>query len=102
MTNDKSPEVSENKKLIAGTNDSNVGQNYPEYQQYKISLPDSKGNTKDANCYTGGDSTIPGLLKKIDDNGNVIFNYAEPGFLWIAIIAFNSEEVSSVEVKRDF
>ena len=80
LTNDKSPEVSENKKLIAGTNDSNVGQNYPEYQQYKISLPDSKGNTKDANCYTGGDSTIPGLLKKIDDNGNVIFNYAEPGF----------------------
>ena len=43
-------------------------------------MPDSKGNTKDANCYTGGDSTIPGLLKKIDDNGNVIFNYAEPGF----------------------
>ena len=80
LTNDKSPKVSENKKLIAGTNDSNVGQNYPEYQQYKISLPDSKGNTKDANCYTGGDSTIPGLLKKIDDNGNVIFNYAEPGF----------------------
>ena len=27
-----------------------------------------------------GDSTIPGLLKKIDDKGNVIFNYAEPGF----------------------
>ena len=81
LTNDKSPKVSENKKLIAGTNDSNVGQNYPEYQQYKISLPDSNvGPTKDANCYTGGDSTIPGLLKEIDDNGNVIFNYAEPGF----------------------
>ena len=80
LTNDKSPKVSENKKLIAGKNDSNVGQNYPEYQQYKISLPDSNGNTKDANCYTGGDSTIPGLLKEIDDNGNVIFNYAEPGF----------------------
>ena len=80
LTNDKSPKVSENKKLIAGTNDSNVGQNYPEYQQYKISLPDSNGNTKDANCYTGGDSTIPGLLKEIDDNGNVIFNYKEPGF----------------------
>lgn len=80
LTNDKSPKVSETKKLIAGTNDPNVGQNYPEYQKYKISLPDSKGNTKDANCYTGGDSTIPGLLKEIDDNGNVIFNYAEPGF----------------------
>lgn len=80
LTNDKSPKVSENKKLIAGTNDPNVGQNYPEYQKYKISLPDSKDNTKDANCYTGGDSTIPGLLKEIDDNGNVRFNYAEPGF----------------------
>ena len=44
-------------------------------------LPDSNvGPTKDANGYTGGDSTIPGLLKEIDDNGNVIFNYKEPGF----------------------
>ena len=82
LTNDKSPNIVNNQKLIAGSNsnDPNVNQNYPEYQKYKISLPDSKGNTKDANCYTGGDSTIPGLLKEIDDNGNVIFNYAEPGF----------------------
>ena len=80
MTNDKSPSIIGNQKLIAGSNDSNVKHNYPKYQKYKISLPDSKGNTKDANCYTGGDSTIPGLLKEIDDNGNVIFNYAEPGF----------------------
>ena len=81
LINDKSPRVSENKKLIAGTNDPNNGQNYPEYQKYTISLPDSNvGPTKDANNYTRGDSTIPGLLKKIDDKGNVIFNYAEPGF----------------------
>lgn len=80
LKNDKSPDIVNKQKPIAGTNDSNVGQNYPEYQKYKISLPDSKGNTKDANCYTGGDSTIPGLLKEIDDKGNVIFNYAEPGF----------------------
>lgn len=85
LTNDKSPKVSENKKLIAGTNDPNNGQNYPEYQKYKIYLPTrlpdgNVGPTKDANGYTGGDSTIPGLLKEIDDNGNVIFNYAEPGF----------------------
>lgn len=82
MTNDKSPNIVNNQKLIAGSNsnDPNVNQNYKEYQKYKISLPDSKGNTKDANCYTGGDSTIPGLLKEIDNNGNVIFNYAEPGF----------------------
>ena len=80
LKNDKSPDIVNNQKLIAGTNDSNVGQNYPEYQKYKISLKDSNNDTKDANWYTGGDSTIPGLLKEIDDNGNVIFNYAEPGF----------------------
>lgn len=86
LINDKSPQqVSENEKLIAGTNDQKNGQNYPEYQKYKISLPsrspDSNvGPTKDANNYTGGKNTIPGLLKEIDDNGNVIFNYAEPGF----------------------
>lgn len=83
LTNDKSPNIVNDQKLIAGSNsnDPNVNQNYREYQKYKITLPDSKGNTnKDANCYTGGDSTIPGLLKEIDDNGNVIFNYTEPGF----------------------
>lgn len=80
LKNDKSPDIVNNQKLIAGTNDSNVGQNYPEYQKYKISLKDSNNDTKDANCYTGGNSTIPGLLKEIDDKGNVIFNYAEPGF----------------------
>lgn len=88
LINDKSSkgsEGSENEKLIAGTNDKNNGQNYPEYQKYKIYLPTRSpdgnvGPTKDANGYTGGDSTIPGLLKEIDDNGNVIFNYKEPGF----------------------
>lgn len=88
LINDKSSkgsEGSENEKLIAGTNDQNNGQNYSEYQKYKIYLPTRSpdgnvGPTKDANGYTGGDSTIPGLLKEIDDNGNVIFNYKEPGF----------------------
>lgn len=95
LINDKSPRVSENKKLIAGTNDPNNGQNYPEYQKYTISLPSSLpdsnvGPTKDANNYTGGDSTIPGLLKKIDDKGNVIFNYAEPGFFVDSNYSINS------------
>ena len=82
LTNDKSPNIVNNQKLIAGSNsnDPNVNQNYQEYQKYKISLKDSNNDTKDANCYTGGSSTIPGLLKEIDDSGNVIFNYAEPGF----------------------
>ena len=57
LTNDKSPKIVNDQKLIAGSNsnDPNVNQNYQEYQKYKITLPDSKGNTnKDANCYTGG------------------------------------------------
>lgn len=80
MKNGKSPDISNNQKLIAGSNDPNVKHNYQTYQKYKISLTDSKNNPKDANCYTGGSSTIPGLLREIDDKGNVIFNYAEPGF----------------------
>lgn len=82
LKNGKSPNTDiNNQKLIAGSNDPNVNHNYQEYQKYKISLSDSKGHGgKDANCYTGGDYTIPKLLKKIDGNGDVIFNYAEPGF----------------------
>lgn len=83
LTNDKSPNIVNNQKLIAGSNsnDPKVNQNYPEYQKYKISLSDSEGHGgKDANCYTGGSSTIPGLLEGIDDNGDVRFKYAEPGF----------------------
>ena len=83
LTNDKSPNIVNNQKLIAGSNsnDPRVDQNYQEYQKYKISLSDSEGQEgKDANCYTGGSSTIPGLLEGIDDNGDVIFKYAEPGF----------------------
>lgn len=83
LKNGKSPDTdinNKNQKLIAGSNDPNVNHNYPEYRKYKISLKDSTGAEKDANRYTGKDYTIPKLLKKIDGNGDVIFNYAEPGF----------------------
>ena len=105
MINDTN--VSENKKLIAGTNDQKNGQNYPEYQKYKISLPsrlpDSNvGPTKDANNYTGGENTIPGLLKEIDDNGNVIFNYAEPGFFVNSDYAIDYEASGNDETKRRY
>lgn len=99
--------VNENKKLIAGTNDPNNGQNYPEYQKYKIYLPTRSpdgnvGPTKDANGYTGGDSTIPGLLKEIDDNGNVIFNYAEPGFFVNSDYAIDYEASGNDEAKKRY
>lgn len=83
LKNGKSPDTdinNKNQKLIAGSNDPNVNHNYTEYQKYKISLKDSTGHEKDANRYTGKDYTIPKLLEKIDGNGDVIFNYAEPGF----------------------
>lgn len=108
LINDKSPQKdSENKKLIAGTNDQKNGQNYQEYQKYKISLPsrlpDSNvGPTKDANNYTGGESTIPGLLKEIDDNGNVIFNYAEPGFFVNSDYAIDYEASGNDETKKRY
>lgn len=108
LINDKSPQTdSENKKLIAGTNDQKNGQNYPEYQKYKISLPsrlpDSNvGPTKDANNYTGGENTIPGLLKEIDDNGNVIFNYAEPGFFVNSDYAIDYEASGNDETKKRY
>lgn len=78
LTNDKSSNVSGDQKLIAGTNTND--QNYEKYRKYQIWLSDSSGVTRDANRWTEGDSTIPKLLKGIDDKGNVIFNYAEPGF----------------------
>lgn len=108
VINDKSPQKdSENKKLIAGTNDQKNGQNYQEYQKYKIYLPTrlpdgNVGPTKDANGYTGGDSTIPGLLKEIDDNGNVIFNYAEPGFFVNSDYAIDYEASGNDETKRRY
>lgn len=110
LINDKSSkdsEGSENEKLIAGTNDRNNGQNYPEYQKYEIYLPTRSpdgnvGQTKDANGYTGGDSTIPGLLKEIDDNGNVIFNYAEPGFFVNSDYAIDYEASGNDETKKRY
>lgn len=80
LKNKKSPDIDNNQKLIAGSNDPHSNHNYPEYQKYKISLRDSEGKDKDANCYTKGNYTIPGLLEKIDGDGDVIFKYAEPGF----------------------
>lgn len=110
LINDKSSkdsEGSENEKLIAGTNDQKNGQNYQEYQKYKIYLPTrlqngNVGPTTDANSYTGGDSTIPGLLKEIDDNGNVIFNYAEPGFFVNSDFAIEYEASGNDEAKKRY
>lgn len=58
-------------KLTAGA----VSHNYTEYQYgFKV-------NGKKANDWTGtGGGVVTGLLKGLDANGNVEFNYPEPGF----------------------
>lgn len=57
-------------RLSAGT----TSQNYDEYQ-YSVDV----GNYK-ANNYTGSSAVVKGLLKGLDSDGNVVFNYADPGF----------------------
>lgn len=108
LTNDKSSNDSGDQKLIAGTNTNN--QNYEQYRKYQIWLSDSSGVTRDANRWTEGDSTIPKLLKEIDDKGNVIFNYAEPGFFVDSNYSINykaswnssDEERFLREVRKDY
>ena len=54
--------------------DLGTGNNYETYS-YEL----MKDNY-DANAYTGSSKVIKGLLNGIDSDGNVKFNYAEPGF----------------------
>lgn len=58
------------KKLTAGT----TSQNFNQYQ-YTIPIGDYK-----ANDYTGSDAVVKGILKGLDKDGKVEFNYPEPGF----------------------
>lgn len=58
------------KKLTAGT----TSQNFNQYQ-YTIPIGDYK-----ANNYTGSDAVVKGILKGLDKDGKVEFNYPEPGF----------------------
>lgn len=58
------------KKLTAGT----TSQNYNQYQ-YTIPI-----GGKYANNYTGSDAVVKGILKGLDKDGKVEFNYPEPGF----------------------
>ena len=60
-----------NGKIIAGENKQN-------YSSYQDSL---KVGGKEVNAWTGkGGGVVTGLLQGLDANGNVIFNYDEPGF----------------------
>ena len=54
--------------------DLGTGNNYETYS-YELMKDDY-----DVNAYTGSSKVIKGLLNGIDSDGNVKFNYAEPGF----------------------
>ena len=58
------------KKLTAGT----TSQNFNQYQ-YTIPI-----GGKYANNYTGSKEVVKGILKGLDKDGKVEFNYPEPGF----------------------
>lgn len=58
------------KKLTAGTTKQNFG-------QYAYSVPIGG---KYANNYTGSKEVVKGILKGLDKDGKVEFNYPEPGF----------------------
>lgn len=62
--------TTDGKKLTAGT----FSQNYSQYQ-YKIPI-----GSHDANQYTGGTDVVEGIVKGLNEKGEVEFNYPEPGF----------------------
>lgn len=69
----------------SGNNGWNISAgNYGVYQNYNCKVDvneNGKKKTYNANAWTGtGYGAVTGLLKGIDANGKVIFNYPEPGF----------------------
>ena len=58
------------KKLTAGTTSQN-------YNQYQYTIPIGE---KYANNYTDSEKVVKGILKGLDKDGKVEFNYPEPGF----------------------
>lgn len=72
------------RKLTAGTREQN-------FEQYKYWIPIGSFG---ANDYTKGTSVVKGILKGLDENGKVEFNYPEPGFFE------DSDVTCSVKVKK--
>ena len=61
------------KRLMVGDRGSN-------YSAYQTDDYQPMQNGKDANIWTGDASVVTGLLSEIDDNGNPVFAFADPGF----------------------
>ena len=68
--NNLGEEPDNGRKLTAGTREQN-------FEQYKYWIPIGSYS---ANDYTGSTNVVKGILKGLDENGKVEFNYPEPGF----------------------
>ena len=88
-----------NQKLSMGEthNGKLADQNYEPYQYTW-----QKGN-KTVNLWTGGKDVITDLLKGLDENGNVEFNYPDPGFFnETDLLAGNSKDNYLRKVYKDY
>ena len=82
-----------NKKLTMGE----AKQNYSEYQYNWLK------DGLSVNTWTGSDAVIKGLLKGLDADGNVEFNYPDPGFFTNSdLLAGNSTDNYLRKVYRDY
>ena len=82
-----------NKKLIMGE----AKQNYSEYQYNWLK------DSLSVNTWTGSAAVIKGLLKGLDADGNVEFNYPDPGFFTNSdLLAGNSTDNYLRKVYRDY
>ena len=82
-----------NKKLTMGE----AKQNYSEYQYNWLK------DSLSVNTWTGSAAVIKGLLKGLDADGNVEFNYPDPGFFTNSdLLAGNSTDNYLRKVYRDY
>ena len=70
------------------------------YEPYRYTW---QKDNKTVNLWTGGKDVITGLLKGLDENGNVEFNYPDPGFFnETDLLAGNSNDNYLRKVYKDY
>lgn len=65
-------------KLTSGTKNNNWANN--KQYSYDCNVTENDGSTTNANVWTGSDKSVTGILKGLNEDGSVQFNYPEPGF----------------------
>lgn len=77
-----------------------MGEAKQNYQNYGYNW---KKDGLSVNTWTGSDAVIKGLLKGLDADGNVVFNYPDPGFFTNSdLLAGNSTDNYLRKVYRDY